>query len=323
MDALAIPRALPLEAVPLAQGEHNANFLIVHPETGRKLVLRINFESQLGLDNQIAYEASALRALEPSGRTARVLYVDDSLGRIDHGVLVMEFLEGRHLDFARPGDVEEAARILADIHSVVPGEGSGLIKPEDPLRTQVQTCHGFFERYCTSPYADSMVIDYVERFFDRFEDSFVTGVEEESRHIQNTEAVPSHFLIADEGPGHMVDWEKPVIGEVAQDLAYFMSPTSTIWDTDYLFDPPARKRFLDEYWRAVDGRFRKGQFDERYPLYVMSNALIGITWSCNAIVDYSGEKVLRNKKTEDLLGVYVSEPFLKRVEHDCFDRRGL
>lgn len=323
-EALGLCANAPLEIASLAQGEHNANFVVRCPSNELQFALRINFESQLGLEDQIGYEAHALQALEPSGRTARLLFVDGSKERIDHGVLAMELLQGRHLDFHRPGDVEEAARILADIHSVRPGSSCKLLHPDDPLQAQLETCKRFFARWCASPFANSLVASYVEGFIDQVELALQGGASEaDACHIQNTEAVPSHFLMTESGPGRMVDWEKPIIGEVAQDVAYFLSPTTTIWDTDYLFDPPARTRFLHEYWSAVDGRFAKGRFEERYPAFVMSNALLGITWSCNAVVDYHDpSKPLKNKKTEDLLDIYLSEAFLKRVQHDCFERQG-
>ena len=333
---LGIAQSEKLVAVPLAQGEHNANFTFEHPSSGKKLVLRVNYESQLGLDKQVSYEACALRALESSGRTARVLFVDDSKRLINHGVLVTEFFEGSWLNFHNPARVHEAARILADVHSVVPCSGCGLIQADNPLRSQFDTCVGFFERYSASSLADSLVVEYLERFIQCVEGVLdIPVAAADKNHIQNTEAVPSHFLIPNAvtmGPpeaktpaakGHMVDWEKPVIGEVAQDIAYFMSPTTTIWDTDYLFDATARQTFIDAYWRAVDGRFSRGSFDERYEAYVMSNALLGVSWSCNALIDYAGNnKALKNQKTANLLGVYVSEDFLKRVWRDCFERKG-
>ena len=343
---LGIAQSEKLVAVPIAQGEHNANFTFEHPSSGKKLVLRVNYESQLGLDKQVSYEACALRALESSGRTAHVLFVDDSKHLINHGVLVTEFFEGSWLNFHNPAHVHEAARILADVHSVVPCSGCGLIQADNPLRSQFDTCVGFFERYSASSLADSLVVEYLERFIQCVEEVLdIPVAAADKNHIQNTEAVPSHFLIpraADscsleaktpeakgsksktpEAKGHMVDWEKPVIGEVAQDIAYFMSPTTTIWDTDYLFDATARQTFIDAYWRAVDGRFSRGSFDERYEAYVMSNALLGVSWSCNALIDYAGNnKALKNQKTANLLGVYVSEDFLKRVWRDCFERKG-
>ena len=40
----------------------------------------------------------------------------------------------------------------------------------------------------------------------------------ERSHVLNTEAVPSHFLLDAAGRASNVDWEKPVLGEVAQDV---------------------------------------------------------------------------------------------------------
>ena len=48
-----------LVAEPLKQGEHNANFTFVHPRTQAKHVLRVNYLSQMGLDDQIGNWALA------------------------------------------------------------------------------------------------------------------------------------------------------------------------------------------------------------------------------------------------------------------------
>lgn len=79
-EALSVPNAASLEAVPLGHGEHNANYWFAHPETGKKYVLRINHVSQLGLESQIVYEYNALRILEPSGR-APLLTTSTTAGR--------------------------------------------------------------------------------------------------------------------------------------------------------------------------------------------------------------------------------------------------
>lgn len=55
----------------LAQGEYNRNYTFTHPITGQKLVLRINFGSQMHLKDQILYEYRALKLLENSGRTPK------------------------------------------------------------------------------------------------------------------------------------------------------------------------------------------------------------------------------------------------------------
>ena len=56
----------------LAQGEYNRNYTFTHPITGQKLVLRINFGSQMHLKDQILYEYRALKLLENSGRTPKL-----------------------------------------------------------------------------------------------------------------------------------------------------------------------------------------------------------------------------------------------------------
>ena len=50
------------EVRPLASGEYHQNFLLEDGSQSPPLVLRINHGSQLGLDEQLAYEADALRA---------------------------------------------------------------------------------------------------------------------------------------------------------------------------------------------------------------------------------------------------------------------
>ena len=44
-EALDMPRRARIEAIPIGQGEHNANFRFVHPVTKKAYVLRINFAS--------------------------------------------------------------------------------------------------------------------------------------------------------------------------------------------------------------------------------------------------------------------------------------
>lgn len=325
-EGLGIPEDTAVDLAPLGQGEHNANFTFVHPVDGARYVLRVNYVSQLGLDNQVAYEAAALRALEPCGRTPKVLLCDDSREAIDRGVLVEELRAGSLLDFHNPAMVREAARVMADVHALRPGSDCGLIRPADPLRAQFDTCRKYFDTYLSSDLTEPHVIRYVKEFLARTADAIEVPFDAaECVHIVNTEAVPSHFLIPIDGEGNvcgrgsMLDWEKPVIGEVAQDVAYFLSPTTTIWDTDYIFDAPAREAFIREYWRAVDGRFPRGDFDERLKAYTMSNCLLGTTWSCNAWVEYHDPaRPLKNGKTFELLKTYLSKPYLEEVRRICF-----
>lgn len=320
--ALGVEGPEELAVRPLAQGEHNANFLLEAGD-GRRFVLRINYASQLGLADQVDYEFEALRVLAPSGRTPEPIYVDGTRRRIGRGALVESFVEGSWIDLRDPQQVREAARALADVHSVTAPPDSALIRPEDPLYAQLESCRRLFDGYRESELAEARVAREVDALLvlaQRAVDAAPAATARERSHVLNTEAVPSHFLIDGAGRAAIVDWEKPVLGEVAQDVAYFLSPTTTIWDSDVVFDAKGRTQFLDAYWEAVDGRFPRGSFDVRFPAYRMVNALVGITWSCNAWVEYHDPaRPLRNEKTLRLLPTYFSEEFLDLVRRDCFD----
>ena len=218
--------------------------------------------------------------------------------------------------------MREAARALADVHSVAAPPDGALLRPEDPLRAQLESCRRLFDGYRGSDLAEARVVGAVDELLalaQRAVDAAPAAATAERSHVLNTEAVPSHFLIDAAGRASIVDWEKPVLGEVAQDVAYFLSPTTTIWDSDVVFDAEGRTQFLDAYWEAVGGRFPRGSFDARFPAYRMVNALVGITWSCNAWVEYRDPaRPLRNEKTLRLLPTYLSEEFLDLVRRDCF-----
>ncbi len=322
-EALGVPAAALLEPSPLGQGEHNANFTFVHPLSRERLVLRINFASQLGLERQIEYEYAALQALAPSSRTPLPVFVDGSKHVIGHGVLVMEHRQGAHLDFNREDDVVEAARIMADIHATTPSASIPLLAPRDALMDLYDEDMRLFSAYRKNPLADSALVRRIERLFQLVEP--VVRVSwcppaAECAHILNTEAVPSHFLIPRDGaPGSMVDWEKPILGEVARDVAYFVAPTTTIWDTDYIFDAPSRAAFVESYWQAVDGRFARGSFDERFDAYLKMNCLRGIAWSALAWTEYADpSRPLQNEKTRKKLRVYLSDAYLDMLEQGVF-----
>ena len=72
-EALGLPQAQMEKYELLAQGEYNINYAFTHPVTGKKLLLRVNCGSQMHLQHQIEYEAHALRLMEGSGRTPKVL----------------------------------------------------------------------------------------------------------------------------------------------------------------------------------------------------------------------------------------------------------
>lgn len=98
----------------LAQGEYNINFTV--EGLNKKYVFRVNTGSQFGLENQIRYEYEALKRLEVSGVTPKAYYLDHSKKGLHYGLLIMEFLEGKPLQYNK--DLNSAAEIFAKIQSI-------------------------------------------------------------------------------------------------------------------------------------------------------------------------------------------------------------
>ena len=181
---------------------------------------------------------------------------------------------------------------------------------------------------------------------------------EDRAHIVNTEPLPSHFLlphqqsqqnadrlapssrgslgrgaddasspldvVGEKGPsvsrGAFIDWERAIVGEAAQDVAYFTAPTTTFWDSEYLMTRDAAAEAVEQYWRAVDGRFARGSFDERYRLYRMMTALRSVTWCCRALITYgAGSAAHQTSKAAAKLPVYLSDDFMDLVARECFE----
>jgi len=110
-----------------------------------------------------------------------------------------------------------------------------------------------------------------------------------------------------------------VLGEVAQDVAYFVSPTTTFWDSEFLFPARDIPGVIDAYWQAVDGRFGRTDFDERFRAWRMMTALKSTSWCLQALARYRGEQAAHTtEKTAGKLPVYLSEEFMELIAAECF-----
>lgn len=321
---------------PLGMGEHNLNYRL--DIEGRIFVLRINVAKQPFHDDQISYEFSALEALAPCGRAPAPVYIDNSSDVLCEGVLVESFCEGDMLDFdhLRPGDLRCAAQIMADVHAVAVSRDCPLHRPSDPLRGLMEECVERFDVYRRSAFEDARITEWTRRFLEASQRAFETAPPpRDCAHIVNTETLPSHFLIPEvsasqaaendasagifcANPGYFVDWERPIVGEVAQDVAYFVSPTTTFWDSEYLFPTSGIDSFVEDYWRAVDGRFERDGFDERFQPWLMMTALRSTTWCCRALLTYNDPSVHKTEKTARKLPVYLSDDFMEMLADEVF-----
>jgi aminoglycoside phosphotransferase (APT) family kinase protein len=317
-SAMCIPLESDLHFVPLGRGEYNLNYLFIHPGSGQKLVLRLNTGSQMHLQDQIGYEYRALKLLERSGRTPKVYYVDGSRGKLPYGLLVMEFLPGRALNYHT--DTALAAACLADIHAAPVPAASPLLRPARPLDAILAECRGMFQVYRDSPAADEALKKRLLRLLDRGESLLSGEVRTPAACITNTELNSGNFLINGEGRGnYLIDWEKPLLSDPAQDLGHFLAPTTTNWKTDVILTPAQREIFLADYLRALDDRLETGDLFRRVRLYIAANCLRGLTWCSMAWVEYQKARRIKNAFTYKKIQSYLQKDFIDRIEEEYFN----
>ena len=290
----------------LGQGEYNLNYTFAHPVTGQKLVLRINTGSQMHLENQIGYEYAALQALAPSGRTPKPVCCYP-----EQGMLVMEWLPGRALAYNT--DLDIAAKILADIHCAPVPENCPLLRPQYPALAIYEECLEMVRYYFEWTEADPEVCNLLRQLVDEIGNLPLNVPSNAPVCMVNTELNSGNFLIDGEN-SHLVDWEKPLLSEPAQDLGHFLAPTTTFWKTDVILTPEQVKDFAADYVAAVGQRMDCSTLEKRLPLYFTVTCLRGVTWCAMAYREYCQPgRQLRNEDTFRKLKAYLEPEFLKNI----------
>ena len=307
LTPLGLPEGTVLSFSTLGQGEYNLNYVFNHPVTNKKLVLRINTGSQMHLADQIGYEFSALQALASSGRTPTPLFCCRELG-----LLVMEWLPGVALDYTR--DMDIAAGILADIHSVPVPQDCPLIRPQAPALAIYEECLEMVQHYYDWDQADPEVTGLLKVLVAEIGKLPSTEPSSGPVCIVNTELNSGNFLIDRSGISHLVDWEKPLLSEPAQDLGHFLAPTTTFWKTDVILTPEDVKTFTQNYIHAVAGRMDTSTLASRLPLYFTVTCLRGVTWCAMAYREYCQPgREIRNEDTFRKLKAYLEPAFLQNI----------
>jgi hypothetical protein len=267
----------------LCAGEYNDNF-VVAGRRGR-YVFRANHGSRLGLKDQAGYEFRALKAVEDSGVTPKALRYDPDPEGLSGGVLLMEYLPGRFLDYG--ADRRRAARVFARIHALPRLEG--LLVRSNPVRDLADESYTLIRRFPDHPLERQkrMLLRQHERVLDLGEKT-LDLLQEEPPCIVNTEDGSRDFLVresADEA--FLVDWEKAVVSCRYQDLAHFVAPTTTLWQSDYVYSREEKLEFLQEYRECLGleedlkGLFEKTRILERALL------LRAISWCYMAYYAFS------------------------------------
>lgn len=297
----------------LARGEYNINYVFCHPADNKKRVLRINIQSQMHLEHQIEYEFQALRLLEESEQTPKPIFVDGSKKELPYGVLVMEYLEGDALVYET--EYLYAAKTLAEIHSIeIDLKNHTLWNPPNPLEAILEECEAMIAVYYESALAQepqkSLIQKMMKQGWKRLRNM---KIETPYQCCINTELNSTNFLVHN-GMAHLVDWEKPLKGDPAQDLGHFLAPTTTFWKTDTILDRDEIDKFLEVYIQMVDGRYDTTGLIERVNTFIPITCLRGVTWCAMAWVEYQNpNKLIRNESTWSKLNQYLDIRFLSKI----------
>ena len=332
--ALGLPSEIMEEYRLLAQGEYNVNYLFTHPATGRKLVLRINTGSQMHLERQIEYEAHALKILQGSCRTPAVYYVDGSKKHLEQGILIMEYLPGRYPVYESESDMRSVMECMADIHSVtipdneviygepfgetcVPRDTVKLIAPKSSASSILDECEIMAATYIESALGDDKTKKRIRKLLDRGHE-INCDPEMHTKFIRcciNTELNSTNFLIDDIGYARLVDWEKPLYGDPAQDLGHLLAPTTTFWKTDTVLTKEKTDELINEDTEYVGGRFDTSGISKRTKALINITCLRGLTWCAMAWVEYQDPaKLIANESTRRKIDDYLSDSFLSDIE---------
>ena len=131
----------------------------------------------------------------------------------------------------------------------------------------------------------------------------------------NTELNSTNFLIDENGFARLVDWEKPLYGDPAQDLGHLLAPTTTFWKTDTVLTPEETDRLIGNYIETVNERFDTTGIKERTKTFINITCLRGITWCAMAWVEYQDpDRLIANESTRKKLDDYMSDSFLSDIE---------
>lgn len=310
---VGLGRALRLRPLPL--GEYHQNFVVEDELPAPPVVLRINFGSQMGLANQLAYEAEALRLLEPCRIAPRLIHLEETEEESDDPpFLLEEFIPGRPLDYAR--DLEAAAHLFGRLHTF-PVERHHLVRSEAPFRTLLDDAAGLLaearQAGAVAPAAMQRLAGAHERLSDRA-GHWQAHIDRIGLAVVNTEVNSGNFLVDDPaGTIRLVDWEKPLYSSPMVDIGHFWALSTILWKGEHVPGDAERRRFLEVYG-GYYGPEAVAAVREVFDAAVQYSALRGIAWCASVYAAYRDEeKELASPHTFARIQQYLQPDFLDMV----------
>lgn len=293
----------------LAQGEYNLNYKLIG---NKEYVFRINTESQIEVDNQIKYEFDAIKYLESSEVTPKVYYLDESKEFLGCGILIMEFLPGRHLNYNM--DIKIAGNLIGKVHSIPVERADNLILENEIFSDRIREGKRLLENVWETRYLDAQIKDVFEKFISWAENNEKNQkyfIENPYLVINNTELNSGNFLINEGKKSYIIDWEKPVISDPSQDISQFLAITTTLWKTEYILNEEDEEQFYNSYISVIG---RDNDIKERVRLYQPYLYLRAFSWCAHAYVKYNDKShSLMNMDTYDKIKQFLEYDFITSV----------
>lgn len=296
----------------LSESRSNINFLI---DAGvEKYIFKLNKISQLGLKNQIRYEYDALKILEKSYVTPRIFFLDDSTTFFDYGALIMQYIDGRKLDYEE--DLHESAKTFGKIHSLNLGkiDTSSFIVQDNIIDTCLEKIKSNLEEFFKSPDISVglkiSMNNYLE-WADKNKDCQKFFEKDKWQVINNTEPHANNFIIgATNKRAYLIDWEKPVITDPSIDLAFFLSNVTTSWTSDFIFTEDQKDDFFKTYLMYIDTSDR--DIMERVKIYTPYLNLRVLSGLFHKLLQYEKDKDnIKNINTYKRLKEFLNIDYIK------------
>jgi thiamine kinase-like enzyme len=133
--------------------------------------------------------------------------------------------------------------------------------------------------------------------------------------VINTEVNSHNFIVNSEQQRcFLIDWEKPIWGEPAQDLAHFLIATTTLWKRNYLLSREEEDLFLRTYLQALPPVFQAKTLPERVEMFKFFIYLRAVSWCAMAFTEYiKPGRPLSNQDTFEKIKQFLEPDFLDRI----------
>jgi thiamine kinase-like enzyme len=261
--------------------DYNINFVILIGQT--RYLFRVNVEQQSGLENQIEYEYNTLNFLADQKIAPRAYFLDSTKTILPFAILVEEYLDGDYLSYDDLSGIQEAARLLAILHTTPLPTDHFFRSWSNPLEDSLKDVLDLFEKYSVRKTRDEKITTSIKKLIGKLEKRVASSSDSFScESLVHTDVVNDNFIRSPQGL-RLIDWEKPRIDDPSYDLCVFLGAPSELWSSPRTMTDSEKEVFLQEYCRHSGKEFGhiREQLRIRQP-YVSAHWVL---WAANRLAD--------------------------------------